>query len=133
MIDSLDIKPNDKVLEIGTGSGYNAAIIARLCQKMISLEKDDKKYDIAKKNLQKIMNIDLHNNDGTYGFAPHAPYDKMIMNIPLNEVPHELVEQLSENGILIYTKGDYVLEIIRLTKIGNRIEESVIGHSVSKE
>lgn len=102
------VKPADKVLEIGTGSGYMAALLARLAQRVISLEINPEIADMARANLQRagIHNVEVRQADGSQGAAADAPFDVIVLGGSVFEVPQVLLSQLKVGGRLIAIVGE---------------------------
>jgi len=102
------VKPTDKVLEIGTGSGYMAALLARLAQRVISLEINPEIADMARANLQRagIHNVEVRQADGSQGAAADAPFDVIVLGGSVFEVPQALLSQLKVGGRLIAIVGE---------------------------
>ena len=103
----LSLGPRKKVLEIGTGSGYQAAILAQLVEKVYSVERIKSLQERARGRLAKlgIKNIRLVHSDGRRGLAEFAPYNAILSAAAPHEVPEHLLEQLAPNGILIIPVG----------------------------
>ena len=103
MTDKLNIKPLDKVLEIGTGSGYQAAILAEMAYDIYSVERIFKLSQKTEKLLRQLgyINIKLKVGDGYKGWKENAPYDKIIVTAMSNEIPQELIKQLKDGGQMI--------------------------------
>ncbi len=105
--EKLEIKQGDKVLEIGTGSGYQAAILVELGAKVYTIEFQKKLYEHTKEFLPQIGYKPLFFfGDGSKGIPAKAPYDKIIVTAGAPVIPDALIEQLTENGILIIPVGD---------------------------
>ena len=102
------VKPTDKVLEIGTGSGYMAALLARQAQRVISLEINPEIADMARANLQRagIHNVEVRQADGSKGANADAPFDVIVLGGSVIEVPQLLLSQLKIGGRLIAIVGD---------------------------
>jgi protein-L-isoaspartate(D-aspartate) O-methyltransferase len=127
MTDKLDINPLDKVLEIGTGSGYQAAILAEMAYDIYSVERIFKLSQKTEKLLRQLgyVNIKLKVGDGYKGWKENAPYDRIIVTAMSNEIPQELIKQLNVGGkMIIPYKGK--LELITKTKTSYD-QESLIG------
>jgi protein-L-isoaspartate(D-aspartate) O-methyltransferase len=127
MTDKLNIKPLDKVLEIGTGSGYQAAILAEMAYDIYSVERIFKLSQKTEKLLRQLgyVNIKLKVGDGYKGWKENAPYDRIIVTAMSNEIPQELIKQLNVGGkMIIPYKGK--LELITKTKTSYD-QESLIG------
>ena len=103
MTDKLNINPLDKVLEIGTGSGYQAAILAEMAYDIYSVERIFKLSQRTEKLLRQLgyINIKLKVGDGYKGWKENAPYDKIIVTAMSNEIPQELIKQLKDGGQMI--------------------------------
>ena len=103
MIDCLKLKKTDKVLEIGTGTGYQAAIISHLCQKIYTIEIFDKLFNQAKINMRKlkIKNIIYKLGNGLNGWEEKILFDAIIVSAASEEVPSKLLQNLKNNGKLI--------------------------------
>lgn len=107
MTQVLEVKPGDKILEIGTGSGYQAAVLCRLGAEVYSVERIEKLHENAKSLLAELgYNVLLKLDDGTLGWEEFAPFDKIIVTAGAPDIPNHLVEQLSANGKLIVPIGD---------------------------
>ena len=108
MTEKLHLKPYDKVLEIGTGSGYQAAVLAYIVDSMFSVEIIPELALTAVENLKKadIRNVMIKQGDGYYGWKEHAPYNAIIITAAAEDVPQPLIDQLAENGRLIAPVGN---------------------------
>ena len=127
MTDKLNINPLDKVLEIGTGSGYQAAILAEMAYDIYSVERIFKLSQRTEKLLRQLgyINIKLKVGDGYKGWKENAPYDRIIVTAMSNEIPQELIKQLNVGGkMIIPYKGK--LELITKTKTSYD-QESLTG------
>ena len=127
MTDKLDIRPLHKVLEIGTGSGYQAAILAEMAYDIYSVERIFKLSQRTQKILEKLGygHIQLKVGDGYKGWKENAPYDRIIVTAMSQEIPQGLVDQLNVGGkMIIPHRGK--LELITKTKTSYDIE-SLIG------
>ena len=107
MTQQLEIPYRSKVLEIGTGSGYQTAILARLSSRVYSLERYKKLVDIAKDRLSNlsISNVIILCQDGFFGYSPQAPFDRIILTAAVEEIPNLLISQLKVGGIMIIPVG----------------------------
>lgn len=125
MTQLLDVTENDTVLEIGTGSGYQTAILAMLAKQVYTIER---LAGLAGKtrilfDRLKYYNIRIRVGDGTQGWKEFAPYDRIIVTAGAPAVPEPLIEQLADNGKLIIPVGTHVSQILNvLTKQGGKIE-----------
>lgn len=108
MTEALALKGKEKVLEIGTGSGYQTAILAELCGEVFSIERIEVFYSRTKKILDSLgyANVHLKIGDGTLGWSEEAPFDRIIVTAASFSVPEPLVEQLKEDGKIIIPLGD---------------------------
>jgi protein-L-isoaspartate(D-aspartate) O-methyltransferase len=127
MLDFLDVKEDSKILEIGAGSGYNAALLSKLTKnKIITIERIKGLADFAKNNLKKtkIINVKVIHGDGTEGYKKEAPYDRIIATCSSPYIPEAWKEQLKEEGILVAPIGYLEHEMIVAKKIkgGLKIE-----------
>ena len=120
MTEQLALKPEHRVLEIGTGSGYQAAVLSRLAKRVISIERFRTLAETARARLAKLGydNVDVMVGDGFAGLPERAPYDRIIVTAAAEEVPQALVEQLSDDGIMVLPLGphDDAQRIVKLTK-----------------
>ena len=127
MTDKLDIRPLHKVLEIGTGSGYQAAILAEMAYDIYSVERIFKLSQKTEKLLRQLgyINIKLKVGDGYKGWKENAPYDRIIVTAMSQEIPQGLVDQLNVGGkMIIPHRGK--LKLITKTKTSYD-QESLIG------
>jgi protein-L-isoaspartate(D-aspartate) O-methyltransferase len=120
MIEAAGIKPGDSVLEVGAGSGYAAAVISRIAEKVIAIERQHDLVEIARERLQRLGydNVEVVEGDGTRGCRDHAPFDAILAAASGSHVPRPLVEQLAPNGRIVMPIGDpgWVQELIKVTK-----------------
>lgn len=131
ILQSLYLKKSDIILEIGTGAGFQTALLTHLCREVVSIDRIDKFTQIARKNLKKlkINNITLLSGDGTQGFSPKAPYNTIIVSAADTKVPENLINQLAIGGKLIMPIGDSVnQELILFEKRGKGL---VISKKIS--
>ncbi len=107
MTQELDLEPADKVLEVGTGSGYQAAILAEIAGKVYTVEIIEPLARSAEKRLQELGydNIEVVLGDGFWGLRDRAPFDKIIVTCAPEEVPKPLLEQLADPGIMVIPVG----------------------------
>jgi len=121
MTESLDLTGDDRVLEIGTGSGYQTAVLAELAAHVYSVERHAPLSQRAAERLRAMgyTNCTLHVGDGTVGWAAQAPFDRILVTAATQKCPPSLFEQLREGGVLVgpFGAGDYqTLQVIR--KVG---------------
>ena len=119
MTSLLQIQPDERVLEIGTGSGYQAAILGILAKEVISLERIPEVARLAQKNLavSGTRAVRVITGDGTRGYPERAPYDGVLITAATPSIPPPLIDQLAEGGRLVAPVGSRDLqELIRLTR-----------------
>jgi protein-L-isoaspartate(D-aspartate) O-methyltransferase len=130
MTELLALKPEDRVLEIGAGSGYQAAILANLAKSVISIERISEVAEIARENLSRIgiSNVKIITGDGTLGYPEQAPYDAVLITAATPEVPAPLIEQLADVGRLVAPVGSRDLqELVRITKRKDQVIRELFG------
>jgi len=133
MTEKLEPKPTDRVLEIGTGSGYQAAVLAPLVRTVYSIEIQEKLGEKAAKTLARLgyKNIVTKIGDGFLGWPEHAPFDKIIVTCSPEDVPRPLVEQLAEGGRMVIPVGErYDQTLVLLTKREGRLEREALVPSL---
>lgn len=128
MTAALALHGDEKVLEVGTGSGYQTALLAELCFNVFSVEKIRALARRARDLLDRLdyHNVAIHVGDGTIGWSEHAPYDAIIVAAGVPDPPRPLVEQLSVGGRLVIPIGgadSQILKLIRRESSGVREEE----------
>ena len=108
MTDLLELEADDVVLEIGTGSGYQAAILAQLCKQVYSIEYVPALADIASARFEKLGydNIESRTGNGFDGWPEHAPYDGIIVTAAATHIPGPLIEQLKPGGRMVIPLGE---------------------------
>jgi protein-L-isoaspartate(D-aspartate) O-methyltransferase len=107
LLQDLKLKPTDKVLEVGSGSGYMAALLSRRVARVITLEIEPQLARMARENLQRagIANVDVREADGAAGLPAEGPFDAILLSGSVAEVPHRLLEQLKVGGRLAAIVG----------------------------
>lgn len=107
MTSELAVKSTDCVLEIGTGSGYQTAILAELADHVFTIERIDSLGEAAKNRLFKLRytNVDFHIGDGTLGWADQSPFDKIMVTAASPKIPRTLTDQLKTGGIMVIPVG----------------------------
>ncbi|MEZ0213348.1 MAG: protein-L-isoaspartate(D-aspartate) O-methyltransferase [Xanthobacteraceae bacterium] len=105
--EALDLGPTHKVLEVGTGSGYHAALLGRIARAVVTLERF---RTLAASAAERLRDLDIRNvevvvADGALGWPAGAPYDRIVVNAAVERVPPALFEQLAENGVLVAPVG----------------------------
>jgi len=129
MTEALELSENDKVLEIGTGSGYQAAILAELAREVYTVERHSSLAERATTLLKELgyNNIHVRVGDGTLGWPEHAPYDAIIVTAAAPEVPTPLLEQLADGGRLVAPIGPRWSQVlVRVRREGGRFREEEI-------
>ncbi len=124
-VEQLMLTGKEKVLEIGTGSAYQTALIAALAAQVFSVERSRELLDKARPVLQQanVRNVSLSLGDGTLGWREYAPYDGIVVSAGAPHVPQALVEQLAEGGRLLIPLGDKEEQMLTLfSKKGGRLE-----------
>lgn len=119
MTQQLDLKKNQKVLEIGTGSGYQSAFLAEFCAELYTVELLASLQKQAKERLRGLgyHNIHYKVGDGSLGWAEHAPYDRIMVTAAAKRMPLPLIEQLAPGGIMIIPVGPLGWqELMQVTK-----------------
>ncbi|UZD67681.1 protein-L-isoaspartate(D-aspartate) O-methyltransferase [Marinobacter sp. AN1] len=111
-----------KVLELGTGSGYQTAILARLGDEVYSVERIKPLQDKARErmHLLKMRNVMLRLADGPMGWPEHAPYDGIIVTAAPRVVPQELLDQLADGGVMVIPVGEEHQMLVRITRDGDQ-------------
>ena len=127
MLLRLEIEKGDKVLEIGTGSGYQTVLLCELCSQVYSVEVNE---ELSKNAEQTVYSLGYKNvvfiiGDGYEGYSEAAPYDKIIVSAATREVPEKLVEQLNTNGgKLLLPIGDKIQNLILVEKFGEELKKT---------
>ena len=127
----LQVKKREKILEIGTGSGYQAAILALLGARVYTVERQEALYLKASKLLKKLKmeNVRCFFKDGTKGLPTFAPYDKILATAGAEEIPQHLLNQLKIGGWLVIPVGIGVQQMLRITRLSEtEYEKEVFGN-----
>lgn len=132
MTEQLALRPEHRVLEVGTGSGYQAAVLSRLVREVVSIERYRTLAEAARERLRTLgfNNVEVVVGDGFAGVPDRAPYDRIIVTAAAEEIPPALVEQLAEGGIMLLPLGPQggAQEIVKLTKTDEGLaREHLIG------
>jgi len=126
MIELLELSGNEKVLEIGTGTAWQTAILARMAKEIYSVEIRETLNNFALENIKKFnfQNIKMKIDDGKKGWIEESPFDRIIINCATQKVPDTLFDQLSDKGILLAPIGNDECQILKIyNKNGNNIQE----------
>ena len=130
MTETIDPQPTDRVLEIGTGSGYQAAVLGELAKEVYSIEIVEPLGEAAAARLKKLgyRNVTTKVDDGFKGWAEHAPFDKIIVTCSPEKVPAPLVQQLREGGKMIIPLGERYQQVFYLfeKKDGKLVQKKLI-------
>jgi protein-L-isoaspartate(D-aspartate) O-methyltransferase len=124
MTELLELKKKDRVLEVGTGSGYQAAILAELAYYVYTIEIIESLALFAERLLRKLgyTNIDVKIGDGYIGWEECAPFDAIMVTAAPTHIPQPLLDQLKEGGRLVIPIGDYYQDLKKITKINGHIK-----------
>jgi protein-L-isoaspartate(D-aspartate) O-methyltransferase len=131
MTEQLALEPQHRVLEVGTGSGYQAAVLSRIVREVVSIERYRTLARAARERLTALGydNVEVRVGDGLVGVPERAPYDRIIVTAAAEAIPDALVAQLTEGGVMVLPLGphDGVQRLVKLVKeaAGNRIEELI--------
>jgi protein-L-isoaspartate(D-aspartate) O-methyltransferase len=128
MTSLLDLKKGDKVLEIGTGSGYHAAVLARIAREVYSVEIDGPVAIQASKRLAVLgyHNVEVRAGDGYKGWPEKAPFDAILLSAAPREIPKELIHQLRVGGKMVAPIGGFFQDLLVITKAADGIEKRTV-------
>ncbi len=130
MTQALALFPEDRVLEIGTGSGYQAAVLAEIAFRVYTIERIYPLYTRARKLFDQLRyhNIVMRYGDGTAGWAEEAPFDAIIVTAGAPRIPRVLVDQLAMGGRLVLPVGDqYTQDLIKVYRDENGLHQANLG------
>jgi protein-L-isoaspartate(D-aspartate) O-methyltransferase len=131
MIQAAGVQPGSRVLEIGAGSGYAAAVIGRIAGSVVALERHEELTRLAADRMERLgyANVRIVHGDGARGFSEAAPYDAIIVSAAAAEVPEPLLDQLASGGALVIPIGaaEEVQELIRFTRTAAGVEREQLG------
>ena len=130
MAEALRIKGAERVLEVGTGSGYATAILSQLCGEVFSLELVEELAVKARSLLSSLgcRNVSVLAGDGTLGWEEHSPYDAVIISAAAPCIPRPLIEQLKTPGYLVFPMGEKELQsLVRIRKDRTGLQEEYLG------
>ena len=126
LVHALGVEPSNRVLEIGTGSGYVTALLARLGARVVSLDRYRSLLKTADERLKAcgISNVSLIHEDGREGYPDAAPYDRIIVHAAFETLPRTFLEQLAQHGQIVCAIGPGLgaQTLVRLQKVGSRLE-----------
>jgi protein-L-isoaspartate(D-aspartate) O-methyltransferase len=126
MTEALGLGESARVLEIGTGSGYQAAVLSLIAHDVISIERHERLASMARERLERLgyLNVSVVVADGTLGWPERAPYDGILVTAGAPAVPAMLREQLADGGRLVIPVGnEYLQHLFAVTRMGDRFEE----------
>lgn len=128
MTEAAQLKSHDRVLEIGTGSGYQAAILAEIVKEVYSIEIIKELAERAEKTLKSLgyTNIHVKHGDGYEGWAEHAPFDAILVTAAPEQIPERLVEQLNVGGRMVVPIGSFYQELYLITKTKEGIKTKAL-------
>jgi len=130
MLEAAGLKSADRVLEVGAGSGYAAAIISRIVDRVFAIERQPDLAEAMRERLQVLgyPKIDLKTGDGSQGWLERAPFDAIIVSAGAPRVPHALRNQLAQDGRLVIPVGTADQQrLLRITRHGRHFKESDLG------
>ena len=125
MTQALDLAPSDRVLEVGTGSGYQAAVLGEIVREVFTIEIVPELAREAEKTLRQLGydNVHVRQGDGYRGWSSEAPFDAIIVTAAPRSIPKPLVDQLAMNGRMVVPVGDWYQEMVILTKTSEGVIE----------
>jgi protein-L-isoaspartate(D-aspartate) O-methyltransferase len=128
MTEALELKPEDRVLEIGTGSGYQAAVLAELVREVYSIEIVEPLAKEAEARLRRLgyANVHVRCGDGYRGWPEAAPFDAIIVTAAPDHVPPPLIEQLAPNGRLVIPVGRFFQDLIRIRRTDKGLQKETL-------
>ena len=125
MLEELNLCDEDNLLEIGSGCGYHAAVSSKMVSKVTTIERIPYIYELACENLEGYENIDIINGDGSRGFEPNSPYQKIMVTCGAPRVPTPLVDQLEKGGLMVIPVGGRIAqELLTIEKTNTGITVS---------
>ena len=132
MSEHLGVRPDHRVLEVGTGSGYQAAILSRLAREVVSIERYRTLAETARQRLATLGydNVEVRVGDGLAGVPDRAPYDRIIVTAAAETVPDALVAELADGGVMVLPLGPHAgpQQLVKLTKGEQGLkQEELIG------
>ena len=130
MTELCELSGNEKVLEIGTGSGYQAAVLSLLAKEIYSIEIVEPLGKSARQKLTELgyNNVEVRIGDGYQGWPEKAPFNVIILTASPPKIPQSLIDQLADGGILVAPEGDYAQELVKITKKNGKITKRTITY-----
>ncbi len=130
MTELCDLDGGEKVLEIGTGSGYQAAVLSLLSKSVYSIEIVEPLGKSARRSLAELgyRNVEVRIGDGYAGWPEEAPFDVIILTAAPPKIPGALIDQLIDGGILVAPEGEYAQELVVITKQGGTISRRTVTY-----
>jgi protein-L-isoaspartate(D-aspartate) O-methyltransferase len=118
MLQAAELRPEDRVLEIGTGSGYQTSLLAEMVSSVISIERHADLAQVARERLSRLSygNVEIVIGDGTLGYAPKAPYDAILVSAAAPQIPQLLTQQLANGGRMVLPVGNRDLQDLVLVR-----------------
>jgi protein-L-isoaspartate(D-aspartate) O-methyltransferase len=131
-IQAARIKPGDKVLEVGSGSGYAAAVISRIAAEVIGIERQHDLVEVSRERLKRLgfNNVEIVEGDGTRGCPEYAPFDAIVAAASGSHVPKAFIEQLSDGGCIVMPIGDpgWIQQLVKVTtRADGSVERQNLG------
>lgn len=132
MIDLLELTGKEHVLEIGTASGYSAAILSYCCKRVDTIEINPSLAEKAKKRLQELgyKNITVHTGDGALGLSTEAPFDAIVVTAAVKQIPGALIEQLKNGGKIVVPVGGVNASDMQQLVVGLKKDNKLITKSI---
>lgn len=128
MTEELALTRESKVLEVGTGSGYQTAVLAQLVERVFSIERIKALQWEAKRRLKQldIYNVSTKHGDGWQGWSAKAPFDAIIVTAAAESVPSALLEQLAQGGVMVIPVGQEEQQLLKITRVGDEYHSELI-------
>ena len=125
MTEQLDVKPRHRVLEVGTGSGYQAAVLAHLASRVVSVERYRTLAESARKRIDRLglTNVTIVVGDGLAGVPDYAPYDRILVTAAAERIPNSLTDQLADEGVIVLPLGPRhdAQRVVKLIRTGSEL------------